>query len=84
MNLEALLEPLPERGAPRPCKTARIIAGLEEPYRSALQKLVDLSFANGGLSDAALRDRMLKAGLDVATSNIHYHRRGICSCKAGN
>lgn len=80
MSLEALLEPLPDRGS-KPCKLASIIASLEDPYKSALERLVETPWKEGGLSDTQLRERLLKAGLSLGVTVIHYHRRGICSCK---
>lgn len=81
MSLDILLEPIPAKH--QPCKLARIIAGLEEPYQSALKKLVETSWRDGGLSDSDLRQRMLKAGIEVGATVIHYHRRGICACAKG-
>lgn len=80
MNLDALLEPLPDR-SPQPCKLAQTIADLPEPYKTALQALVDKPWKAGGLSDAGLRERLLAAGLDIGSTVIHYHRRGTCSCR---
>lgn len=80
MNLEALLEPVPERSG-KPCKLARQITDLDEPYKSALQKLVDTPWKAGGLSDAQLRERLFAAGIEMGQTVIHYHRRGICSCR---
>lgn len=79
MSLDALLAPLPI-DEPTPCKIARMVTELDEPYSSALQKLVDVTYPNGGLSDMALRARLKAAGLPVSISTIHYHRRGLCSC----
>lgn len=78
MNLDALLEPVERE--PNPCKIARLISELDEPYSSALQTLVDTRHPEGGLSDMALRGRLRVAGLPVSISTIHYHRRGLCSC----
>jgi hypothetical protein len=80
MNLDALLAPIPSRGN-TPCKLARTIADLPEPYKTALQNLVDTPWAEGGLSDSGLRKRLLEAGIDIGATNIHYHRRGTCSCR---
>lgn len=79
MNLDALLEP--SENLNQPCKLGRIMAGLNEPYRSALENLIAVPFADGGESDARLRGRLAKAGLYVSQPVIYRHRHGECSCK---
>lgn len=80
MNLEALLEPTPERRV-RPCRLGQHILNLEEPYKTALMNLVAIGFSEGGLSDRELYKRLELAGISVSTSVIHYHRRKVCSCR---
>jgi hypothetical protein len=82
MSLDALLEPIPDRQA-RPCKLGILLTTLEEPYKSALENLVTLKHADGGLSDQALVGRLRQAGIPMSVSTAHYHRRGICSCVKG-
>lgn len=79
MSLEVLLEPIDK--AHRRCKLGAIIASLEEPYQSALQKLADVSWREGGLSDTRLRERLKLAGFSVSMSVIYNHRTGVCACK---
>ena len=81
MNLEALLEPVPERNTIRPCRLGQHIIDLEEPYKTALRQLVEIGYSQGGLSDRELYKRLELAGISVSTSVIHYHRRNLCSCK---
>lgn len=80
MSLDVLLEPIPAKAA-TPCKVAQLITSLDEPYKSAVQNLVDTSYKQGGLSDYQLRERLLSAGIDVGGTVINYHRRGVCSCR---
>lgn len=79
MNLDALLEPIPKRGA-QPCLIQRHLNDLDEPYKSALQKLLDTRFTDGGMSDAELAQRMLQAGLKSSHTTVRIHRSGLCSC----
>lgn len=81
MNLDALLEPLPNRREPKPCKLGQTLLQLEEPYKTALAELVSRSYADGGLSDRELYLRLDAAGIPVSPSVIHYHRRQACSCR---
>lgn len=81
MDLDVLLEPVNHDSMP--CKLARIVMGLEEPYREVLQKLVDKKYIDGGLSDSALQLRMKRAGLQVSTPVIWRHRFKTCSCYRG-
>ena len=82
MNLDALLEPVGPR-EPRLCRVGLLIQTLEEPYKSALVKLVEVKHADGGLSDQSLVGRLREAGLPMSVSTVHYHRRGLCSCVKG-
>lgn len=78
MGLEALLEERTEE--PDYCKVGRIVQSLEEPYRSALVKLLATPYINGGESDTAIVDRLRKAEIPASAPSINRHRRGICSC----
>lgn len=80
MNLDALLEPIPDRNQKQPCKVGRIVAGLEEPYKSALTTLLATSYADGGLADEAIQKRMDAAGLQVGATVINRHRKLTCTC----
>lgn len=78
MNLDALLEPA--ENLRQPCKLGRIVNGLEEPYKSALETLIAVPYVDGGESDSALRVRLSKAGLHVSQPVIYRHRTHECSC----
>jgi len=80
MSLDVLLEPIPAKEV-EPCKVGRMLADLDDPYKSALANLLNLSYANGGMSDEALAERINKAGLKVGASVINRHRRGKCHCE---
>lgn len=79
MSLDVLLEPIPEPEK-KLCKVGNILAGLEEPYRSALQGLISRPYSDGGYTDEVLQRRMTEAGITVGVSVINRHRRGICLC----
>lgn len=81
MDLNVLLEPVAQDRAPGPCKVARIVASLEEPYRSALDRLVSTKYQDGGLADEALAARMKAAGVPAGATVINRHRRGQCTCE---
>lgn len=81
MTLDILLEPVEHDSTP--CKLQRVVLSLEEPYRSALTKLVDTTFVDGGLSDSGLYMRLQKAGLQASTPVIWRHRNKVCSCYRG-
>lgn len=83
MNLDALLAPVERRGV-KPCKIARILTALEDPYKSALQNLIDTVYSDGGLSDAELSKRMKDAGLESSITSVRYHRGKLCSCSKGD
>lgn len=79
MSLDALLEPA--ENVTQPCKVGRIVAALPEPYKGALVKLLETPFANGGESDALIRNRMFKAGYPCSQAVIYRHRQQQCSCE---
>jgi len=81
MNLDVLLEPIPSRNAPQPCLVARILNDLQEPYRGALERLLNTTYRDGGLSDEQLALKMRDAGLEAGQTAIHKHRKGKCICK---
>lgn len=80
MSLDALLEPIPDKPENRPCKVGVWAATLEEPYLSALTKLLATPFASGGLSDEALTARLNQAGFTIGHSAVRRHRKGACHC----
>ena len=80
MSLDALLEPLPDRNAPKLCKVGSIIDSLQDPYKSALHNLLIVSYDDGGASDEAIADRMKTAGLPVGARTIYQHRKKRCAC----
>ena len=80
MNLDLLLAPIPERTV-QPCKVGRIVDELQEPYKGALLALLNHAYADGGISDEALTDRMRAAGLDVGASVVNRHRKNRCTCQ---
>ena len=82
MNLDALLAPLPDRNVTLPCKVGRILETLEDPYKSALIKLLDTDYDNGGLSAEQLEHRMKQAGLEVGATVLRRHRKKQCGCTA--
>lgn len=79
MNLDALLEPA--ESLIQPCKLGRIVNGLADPYKSALENLLAIPYADGGESDAALRARLAKAGLHCSQPVIYRHRNKQCACE---
>lgn len=82
MSLDVLLEPIPVPTI-RPCKLGTAVTELAEPYKAALENLIAVRYQDGGLTDAGLHQRLTQAGFNISISVIHYHRRGICSCKKG-
>ena len=81
MSLDALLAPVPERVKEK-CKVGRIVADLPEPYKTALDEKLQLSYASGGLSDEELVRIMAAAELPVGATIINRHRRNRCTCVA--
>lgn len=82
MNLDALLAPLPDRNVTLPCKIGRLVESLEDPYKTALQKLLATDYDQGGLSAEQLEQRMKEAGLEAGATAIRRHRKRQCGCKA--
>lgn len=78
MGLEALLAERPE--PVRLCKVGRIVASLEDPYRTALIDLLAVTYVDGGESDGEISARLKSAGLPASGAHINRHRRGVCSC----
>lgn len=78
-NLDALLAPTTVY-AGTPCNLARTLAGLPEPYKTALNDMLALPYADGGLTDHDITARMKSAGLRSSDSTVHRHRHHKCSC----
>lgn len=81
MNLDALLEPVPGRYT-QPCKVGRIVAKLEDPYKTALITMLASAYVDGGFSDTMIRTRLTSAGFQVSTPVIWRHRNNQCSCES--
>lgn len=81
MNLDALLEPVPEQVKTKePCKMGKTVEGLEDVYKTALIDLLAKPHSEGGLTDEAIADRLKRAGLPVSATVINRHRKGRCVC----
>lgn len=81
MNLDALLGPAPAASSNgRLCRVGAILAGLEEPYRSALERLLSVPFLEGGETDEQLATRLRAAELPVGATTIRRHRTKTCIC----
>ena len=83
MNLEALLKPIETKPA-TPCKSRKLIDSLEEPYRTALDDLINKDAENGGLSPNKAAARIAEAGIDLSSHSIYRHRLGACACRSMN
>jgi hypothetical protein len=81
MGLELLLEPAAGTIPGKPCKVARTLTGLAEPYRSALENLLATPYRLGGLTDEALALKLRQAGIPVGATLLNRHRRGLCTCE---
>lgn len=81
MNLEVLLKPIePNQGTP--CKSRKLIDSLEDPYKTALDALVNKSVDDGGLSPNRAAARIAEAGIDLSGHSIYRHRLGACACRS--
>jgi hypothetical protein len=63
------------------CVIGHPLVDLDEPYRSALQDLVDRSWSNGGLTEFAVAQVMNEAGLKGSPTSVLRHRRRLCICQ---
>jgi hypothetical protein len=82
MSLDILLEPVIDRSHEKlPCKVGRILASLDDPYKTALVTLLGTAYSHGGLSDEALTERIKLAGFPVGASVVNRHRRNKCACE---
>lgn len=81
-EIELLLSAAPTRLS-EPCHLQRIIDGLADPYKTALGRLVTVTYSEGGLSDIELAHVMRQAGLKIGKTAINYHRRAVCGCSEG-
>lgn len=79
MSLDILLAPIPEP-EPTLCKLGKIIAALDEPYKTALVNLTNQNYADGGMSDEALTERLHQAELPIGSTIVNRHRRQVCAC----
>lgn len=77
MNLlDVLLEPV-QRPQSKPCKLGVIIESLDEPYKTALNGLLE-----SDVSDQLVAGRCREAGLDASYSIVYRHRRKQCRCES--
>lgn len=82
MSLDVLLEPVPDRTVVRSCKVGKFHADLPDKYHEALHNLIVVPYAEGGLSDEELTQRLRQAGCDVGMTVVRKHRKQICACAA--
>lgn len=75
MNLDALLQPIPEK-QPEPCAIGRIVRDLTDPHRTALIDLVK----NQQVTAQGLTDILAQAGFSTSANTIRTHRRYECKC----
>lgn len=81
MSLEILLSPPSPVKPTQPCKVGRILAGLDEPYKSALTNHLTRTHADGGYTDEFLSSLMGQAGFQIGATTVRTHRKGMCACE---
>lgn len=79
-DLNALLDEKAARAGSQPCVIGRALADLPDPYKAALQTLINSRFSEGGYTDDQVAARMRSAGLRSSATSVRQHRRGFCSC----
>jgi hypothetical protein len=79
-KLDAILSGVGDPSIGSPCRVAKVIDSISDPYRSKLQDLVNVSYSAGGLSDTDLAKLMQQAGLQCSATMISRHRRRVCTC----
>lgn len=67
----------------KPCVIQRIIDGLPEEYKVALNQQMTTLFRDGGPSDFDIYKRMTLAGFKVSPATVNRHRGNKCSCLKG-
>lgn len=81
MNLEALLEPTPERITTKePCKVGRHVAEMPADIQQKVSAGLAKLYADGGMTDEEWADRFKRAELPVSATVINRHRKGRCNC----
>ena len=80
MSLDVLLEPIPAKSK-TPCKVGKVLASLDDPYKTALLNLLNTKFSDGGLADEHVAERLERAGFDIGATTVRTHRKGMCSCE---
>lgn len=63
------------------CVIGRHLVDLPDPYRSALQQIIDTGWAKGGLTEFGVAVVMNEAGLKGSPTSVLRHRRGLCICR---
>lgn len=64
-----------------PCGISRIISGMDETDRTALEEVL---FAQPRrISNAQLQEILLDEGYDISSTSIKLHRRKQCRCFVG-
>jgi hypothetical protein len=79
-KLDAIFSGVVDPSIGSPCRVAKVIDSISDPYQTKLQDLVNKSFADGGLPDTELAKLMQQAGLQCSATMINRHRRGVCTC----
>jgi hypothetical protein len=65
------------------CIVGQALAGIPDGYWSALDRLVNLPWNEGGVSADEVAMIMHQSGLRGSPTAITRHRRGLCTCKKG-
>lgn len=80
MDLDRLLEPIQPKKL-KPCKVTLIVDSLEGKYKEAVVNMLAKTYLEGGLTDEAIADRLVSAGLPIGSTTIRRHRSGSCTCE---
>lgn len=68
-------------GTQKLCVIGRHLLDLDEPYRSALEKLVTSSWQDGGFTEFTVAQVMNESGLKGSPTSVLRHRRELCICQ---
>ena len=83
MGLAERLDKLEPSAPGLPCGISKILSGLNEKDKTALDVIMSTPSKPSGISNRAIHEILLTEGYDIAFASVRLHRTKQCRCYTG-
>jgi hypothetical protein len=83
MGLAERLDKLEPSAPGLPCGISKILSGLNEKDKTALDVIMSTPSKPSGISNRAIHEILLTEGYDIAFASVRLHRSKQCRCFIG-